>query len=155
MHSRKTGGTWIIVLEKGEKVIGMLEDFLERENINAGYFTAIGALSSAELAHYDLERKSYTTRSITEPLEIVSLMGNVGMKGSDRIIHSHIAVGTGDMELSGGHLKEAVVAATCEVFLTVIPGSMRRTYSGDIGLNLITGIDPTDSRDNVKEGKDQ
>ena len=37
----------------------------------------------------------------------------------------------------GGHLNRAIVGATCEMFIHVIPGEIDRKFSEEIGLNLI------------------
>ena len=137
MEDKKVGNSWVIVLQKGERIIEKLTEFIKRENIKSGCFHGLGAISSLELAHYNLEKKSYTSKSISEPLEIVSFTGNVARKGDEIIIHAHIAAGTEKMELYGGHLKEAVVAATCEVIFNDLEETINREYNDDIGLNLI------------------
>jgi len=128
---------WVIVLKRGEKIIEKLLEFINKENIKSGYFNAIGAISSVELGHYNLEKKKYTTRVMDSPLEIVSLLGNVAVKEKELIIHAHIVVGTEKMELYGGHLKEATVAVTCEVMFNELKQIVKREYDSETGLNLI------------------
>ncbi len=136
-YKRVDDGLWVIVLKKGEKIIEELRGFIEREKINSGCFNAIGAVSTVELGHYDLKRGDYTTRKFERPLEIVSLMGNVTTTGEERVVHGHILVGTGEMFVYGGHLKEATVAATCEIILREFKVGVSRKYDKEIQLNLI------------------
>ena len=137
MKYKKINGSWVIVLKSNEKIIESLKEFIKKNNIKSGYFNAVGAISSVELAHYNLEKKKYTTKLINQPLEIVSLMGNLTMKENERIIHAHIVVGTDKMELYGGHLKEATVAATCEIVLNEFKETIKKEYDKDTGLNLM------------------
>lgn len=39
-------------------------------------------------------------------------------------------------EVFGGHLNKAVISATCEMVITVINGSVDRSFSDSVGLNL-------------------
>ena len=137
MEYKKINGSWVIVLRRNEKVIESLKKFVGKNDIKSGYFNAVGAVSSVVLAHYNLEKKKYTTKSINKPLEIVSLMGNIAMKGTEKIIHGHIVVGTDKMELYGGHLKEATVAATCEIILNEFKETIEKHYDEDTGINLM------------------
>lgn len=138
MKYKKINGSWVIVLKRNEKIIESLKEFIKKNSIDLGYFNVVGAISSVELAHYNLEKKKYTTKLINQPLEIVSLMGNLTMKENERIIHSHIVVGTDKMKLYGGHLKEATVTATCEIVLNEFKEMIEEEYGESTGLNLIS-----------------
>lgn len=137
MEYKKINGFWVIVFKRGEKIIEKLTAFVKKENIKSGCFNAIGAASSVELAHYDLEKKKYSTKSVNRPLEIVSLMGNVAVKGKEAIVHAHVAVGTDKMEVYGGHLKEGIVSATCEMVFKEFGKMISKKYDEDTGLNLM------------------
>jgi predicted DNA-binding protein with PD1-like motif len=131
------GGSWLVVLEGGDEIIEAVTQFAREEEIEAGHFTGIGAVGSAELGHYDVDRQQYAWRSFAEPLEIVSLTGNVAKKGGNIVVHAHVAVGTHAMALFGGHLKKAVVSATCEIVLHEFEGELRRTHDPRTGLHLV------------------
>ena len=137
MEYKKINGSWVIVLRKGERIIKKLTEFIEAEDIKSGYLNAIGAVSEVELGHYNLEKKRYSTTQLNQPLEVVSLMGNVTMKGDEKIIHCHIVIGTNEMSLYGGHLKEATVAATCEIIFNELEEVIHKEQDEDTGLNLI------------------
>ena len=137
MKYKKIDDAWVIVLARGEKVIEKLTEFAKAENIQSGYFHGLGAISAVELAHYNVETKSYSVKSMEQLLEIINLTGNVARKESEIIIHAHVVAGTDKMEVYGGHLKEAVVAATCEVIFNEFQEPIHRKYDGDIGLNLM------------------
>jgi len=128
---------WVVVLKREERIIEKLTDFLNREGIQSGYFNAIGAVSAVELGHYNLQKGEYTTREFERPMEIVSLMGNITTTGGERVVHGHIVVGTPEMFIYGGHLKEATVAATCEIILREFKEEVSRRYDRKTKLNLI------------------
>lgn len=133
MKNKEVGDRLFIRLERGEEIVSELEQVLEDEGIHAGSFQAIGAVSKATLGHYSLESKEYREKELNQPLEIVSLQGTVTGEG----VHPHACLGTKDMETYGGHLVEAVVAATCEIIVTPEPGSLDRYHDDEIGLDLL------------------
>ena len=137
MEYRKIDDRWIIVLRRGEGIIEKLAEFLANESIRSGCITGIGAVSRVELGHFSLETKKYSTRVLERPLELVSLTGNVAMKGEERIIHCHAALGDEEMRLCGGHLVEGVVSATCELVLTEYTSEVAKSADPDTGLNLM------------------
>jgi uncharacterized protein len=137
MKIHKCNDIWVIVLVRGEKVIEKLTEFCRRENILSGCFNAIGAINQVEMAHFDSVKKHYSYKQMTGALEIVSLTGNITRKDDEIVIHSHINVSAEDMLCYGGHLKEAVVAVTCEITLTDLKTKITRAFDNEIGLNLI------------------
>jgi predicted DNA-binding protein with PD1-like motif len=50
--------------------------------------------------------------------------------------HYHIAVGDKDGHAWGGHLNAAVISATAELILTLLPGKIDRFKDAEVGLNL-------------------
>ena len=137
MKFKKIKDTYIIRLERDEKIIESLNRFLEDKSIKNGFFIGLGALSKVELALYRLEDKEYFFKNFEEALEISSLHGNIFLKENKPFIHAHIVVSDKNMETKGGHLKEAIVGATCEIILFTINNKIRRMYSEEIGLWLL------------------
>ena len=48
----------------------------------------------------------------------------------------HLSAGDGKGAVFGGHLNRAVISATCEMIVTLIPGAVDRVFSDEIGLNV-------------------
>ncbi|MFH1257920.1 MAG: PPC domain-containing DNA-binding protein [Candidatus Micrarchaeota archaeon] len=132
MEFRKENQHFVIRLEKGEKVVETLNNFVSEKSILGGFFQAIGAVSAAEIGYYDLERKSYLWKSFHEEMEVVSMMGSITETG----IHAHVVLADKTFHTYGGHLKEATVAATLEVFLTEMK-KIRRKEHPEVGLKLM------------------
>ncbi len=125
---------WLIVLEPGDDVIEALTRFARTTGVGAAHITGIGAVSQAEVGHYSVVSKAYSWRTFTQPLEILSLAGNVALKDGETLVHAHVVAGADDMTVVGGHLKRAVVSATCEIVLHGFEGEIRRMYDDRTGL---------------------
>ncbi len=137
MQSEKIKSNYVISIDRGEEIIKSLLDFCEKNKIKLGYFSGIGAVNKAELAHYSVETKKYSTKIINGPLEILNLTGNVTTMDNKCYIHAHIALSDEKMNTMGGHLKSAVVSAACEIFLVKIDSEVERNYDKSIGLNML------------------
>ena len=128
----------VLVLQKGDHLVGSLVSFCGKKNISSAWISGIGALSKATLALYNLENKSYSKKEIPGPLEIASLSGNVGLLNNKLVSHLHIVVSGLELQAFGGHLDEAIVSATCEIYIQILPVQIKRSHHTEIGLNLIT-----------------
>ena len=127
----------IIRLEKGEPIIKSLTEFCHKENIKSGGLWAIGAVLSAELAFYHLDRKDYSFKKFERPHEIASLIGNISLIEGKPFLHIHIVLSDDNFNCIGGLLKETTVGATCEVYLTDLDNSIERKMGEAIGLKLL------------------
>lgn len=128
---------FLIRLERGEEIIESIKKFCSKNNVNFGYFHGLGAVDKIELAHYRVDNKKYSSEIIEDALEILSLYGNITTMDYKIYLHSHIAVSNDKMKAFGGHLKEATISATCEIFLVSLKGSIDRFHDEEIGLNLL------------------
>ena len=137
MKFKKTGDTYIIRLDRNEKIIESIKSFCTKNNIKCGYFSGIGALDEVELAHYIADNKKYTSKVFKQPLEITSLTGNITSMDNEVYLHCHITLGDEEMKAVSGHLKEGKIAATCEVILVKLDMEINRKHDDFIGLNLL------------------
>jgi len=137
MKSRKTGNTYAIKLEKGEKILDSLRNFCAENKVDCGYFCGIGSAEQAELGFYIENKKKYNFELFRQPLEIISLKGNITTMNSEVYVHCHAVFSNANMEAIAGHLKDAIVSATCEIFLVKLDGEIERKYDDNIGLNLM------------------
>ena len=137
MRYKKIQSTYVIRLEKGEKIIERLLGFCEKEKVKAGYFNGLGAVSEAELGHYDLGKKEYSSKKLSGQYEIASFHGNISEMSGKSYVHAHIVVGDNGFSSWCGHLKEAVISATCEILLTRLDTAISRKKEEQTGLNLL------------------
>lgn len=130
-------GEHFFVLKRGQRIAEEILKFCSRNSIKSAYFSAIGAVSSAEIAFYDIDAKKYSFKTFSEDLEICSMAGNVAVMKGELVLHAHAAFSNRKIETIGGHLKDAMVSGTCEVFLVPLKEQLERKFDEDTGLNLI------------------
>ena len=65
-----------------------------------------------------------------------ALTGTIDTMGGDFYCHLHMSAGDDQGRVFGGHLNRAVISATCEMVVALLPGTVDRVRSEDIGLNL-------------------
>ena len=125
-----------------------LADFARQERCQASELTGIGAFEWAQLAYFDTERREYEELPLVEQVELLSLNGRITLplgidpdsaeaEGAEPHLHVHVALGRRDGSTFGGHLIEAEVRPTCEVFLTDYPARLARREDPDSGLAVI------------------
>jgi len=136
MKFKKIKDTFVISLDRGEKIIETLKQFCTKHKIKCGYFFGIGSLDEAELAHYIVDNKKYTSKIFKQPLEITSMAGNVTTMNKEVYLHCHITLSDEKMKAIAGHLKEGKIAATCEIILVKLNANVNRKYDDFTGLNL-------------------
>lgn len=137
MKVKRTETGFIAVLDRGDEVIASLKKLAFAERIGIASFTGIGAVKEAVLGYLDLNRKDYLKREFPESMEVVSLTGNIATGDGQTFVHCHAALGDNRMQLFGGHLFQATVSVTVEIFLRVYEGEMTRQFDENSGANLI------------------
>ena len=128
---------YVLVLKRGEKLVQNLESFAVSRGIEAAWLSALGAVLQAELAYYDLEKKEYQYHKLDETLEIASLSGNIALFEGKPTLHAHVVLADQNLKTYGGHLKEATIGGTCEVYLKLASGQYKRKQDGGTGLKLL------------------
>ena len=131
------GKTWAPVFDIGDEVIGGLTAFGRENGLDSSHFTAIGAFERTTLAYFDRVSKEYQELPIEEQVEVLSLVGDIALKGTEPQVHAHVVVGRSDGTTRGGHLLAAHVWPTLEVVLTETPEHLRRRHDEESGLALI------------------
>jgi predicted DNA-binding protein with PD1-like motif len=120
------GPTYVVRLDPGEKIAETLTALCERDKIGGGYLSGIGSAGEAEIGWFDALAKGYVWSKVAGPSEIVSLTGNVTKVDGRPFVHAHVALAGKDLIVKGGHLKEAVVAVTCEIILVAFKDDLAR-----------------------------
>jgi predicted DNA-binding protein with PD1-like motif len=128
---------YAVIFSAGDEAYSGLLDFAEKCHVTSAHFTAIGALSRVVLGWFDPQKKMYRQNPIDEQVEVATMMGDFALYQGKPSLHSHIVVGRRDGTANGGHLIEAIVSPTLEVFVTVDPVPLGKKYDPSSHLTLI------------------
>lgn len=107
-----------VIFARGDEAMSGLTEFAKKYNVRAGHFTAIGGVHSAIVAWFDPQRSQFKQIPITEQSEVVSMVGDIAMSKGQPVVHAHMVVAGSDGVARGGHVLEANVWPTLEVFVT-------------------------------------
>ena len=138
MQFQKIDNSYIVHVEKGEKVMDTLTQFCIDRNITSGQLSGIGAVKNVDIGAYNITSKEYIHKIFDSILELLSFQGNVAIKDDEPFIHAHITLGNHDMEVSGGHLFEMEVAAVGEFIIHDFKDKTHRVLNKDIGLATLS-----------------
>lgn len=136
MQYKQSGNTYIVRINLGEDIIESLKKLCEEEHIFLGRVEAIGATDNAVIGVYDLKKKEYYPEKISTFMEITSLNGNITSMDGKPYIHLHATLADQNHSMHGGHVLEMKVGATCEMFVTVPEGTVKRKREESLGINL-------------------
>ena len=126
----------IVRLKHDADLIQSITELAKNKGVEAGSFTAIGALKRARLGYYDQKNHEYREMEIDSPHEIASCIGNVSLKDGEPFIHAHVVLADEMGNTKAGHLSEGTVFAA-EVHLRQLEGPrLERKYDEVTGLSL-------------------
>jgi predicted DNA-binding protein with PD1-like motif len=128
---------YAIILAKGDEVMSGLTDFARQNKVTSASFTAIGAFSHATVAWFDDARKEFRLIPIEQQVELVSMIGDIALVNDQPSVHTHVAVASSDGTVRGGHVINAFVFPTLELFMTVYPTPLHKESDKATGLKLI------------------
>ena len=126
----------IVRLKHDADLIQSITELAKNKGIEAGSFTAIGALKRAKLGYYDQKNHEYREMKIDSPHEMASCVGNVSLKDEEPFTHVHVVLADEMGNTKAGHLFEGIVFAA-EVHLRQLEGpKLERKYDEVTGLSL-------------------
>ena len=128
---------YAIVLAKGDEVMSGLTDFARQNKVASASFTAIGAFSHATVAWFDDARKEFKLIPIEQQVELVSMIGDIALVNDQPVVHTHVSVASSDGTVRGGHVINAFVFPTLQLFITVYPTPLHKELDEATGLKLI------------------
>ena len=137
LHEQNGQKTFAVVFDTGDEVVSGLLEFAKEKALAGSHFTAIGAFSNVTFGFFDLGKKAYKKLEINEQVEVLSLIGDIALSQAEPKVHAHVVVGKADGTAHGGHLIEAHVRPTLELFLVESAERLIRKMDIESGLPLI------------------
>ena len=136
MEYKRFGDKIFVRIDRGEEILGQVEALARREGIRLASVQALGALDDFTVGVFDTASKQFLPNHFSGPYEIVSLTGTIDQMDGRPYLHLHLSAGDAKGQVVGGHLKRAVVSATCEMVLALAEGELGRAFDPETGLNL-------------------
>jgi predicted DNA-binding protein with PD1-like motif len=112
---RKEGNLIVFRFEDGKDLIESLKRVAKEHQIQSGVIlSGIGMLRDFEIGFYSREKSGYVTNKFDEPVELLSLSGNISLCNNEIFFHLHAALAKEDKNAIGGHVQKATVHNTIE-----------------------------------------
>ena len=139
MQAFRAPNAHVLRLDVGQELMQTLTAYLSQEKIHGGSVTGIGAVMNTTLGYFDVHTKEYHRRDFPDDMELVSLVGNITRVDGAPFVHAHAVISGADYVAYSGHLFNAEIAVTGELF--IIPAEVRITRALDqrTGLKLMAG----------------
>ena len=117
-----TGRTYIFKLPKGKDLLESLAGFCHDNLVKCGIVNVIGAVENATISVFDQAKKKYDKKVIAEPLEVVSLMGNISIQDNRPCVHAHVMLTNQEGQVFGGHLLPGTKIFIAEAYIQELVG---------------------------------
>lgn len=127
----------LVIINKGEEVHEQLCKFASEQALTSAWVSMIGGASSVTLGFYDIVNKTYIWNDYDEPLEIVSLSGDLAIVDGQPFFHLHGVFARRDSTCIAGHVKQCVIGLTGEALVTPLQIKIGRAFDEATGLKLI------------------
>ena len=137
MNHREVESTaeYVARFETGADWREEIEDLARAEDVEAGWFTALGAVQDAEVWFYDQEDTEYQSVTFDEPLEVAACVGNISLLDGDVFAHTHAVLSRPSGQAIAGHLDSATVWAG-ECRLRAFAEPLERSHDPATDLDL-------------------
>lgn len=138
MKYRKVKDGFLLRLEKGEEVVGALTEFVKNQDIPSGFITGMGAVRDATIGIFDIEKGEYIKKTFKDDLEVGNLTANISyLDDTDEpFVHCHIIVSDSSLSAYCGHLFEATVSVTLEVYIRAFKKKLTRKEDPELGFKF-------------------
>ena len=93
MEYRKFPQGYVVRLDPGEEIVERLTFLVDREGIQLGSVSALGAANDVTIGIFSTGEKKYSSRRYQGDFEISALVGNVSRKDGAPYLHLHITIG--------------------------------------------------------------
>ena len=135
MESKEQDQIIFVRLFSDENLFNMLEKVCQKHNVKtAVVLSGLGQLKKFKLGYF-VEKNNYSPQEFTDPHELISLTGNIGMLDNEKYeFHLHASLGNKNKETVSGHLIDGTVEITNEIVLLKTDIEIKREIEDKTGL---------------------
>lgn len=126
MHFADYSRGFVLKFDVGEKFHQTLLSFFKQKRFASGFYQGIGALKEVELGFFNTKKNNYIHKCLEGEFELITAMGNISLVEGEPFAHTHVCLGDKNYRSYSGHLFEATIAVTAEIFLIPIDIAMIR-----------------------------
>lgn len=126
----------LLRLDPGDEIISSIKEYCKNARIKSGLITGLGAVASFEVGYYDVQNQEFLKIEVNEGAEIANLTGIVTWVDDQPHVHLHGTFVTKDMVVHGGHVNNAVISATGEIWIKRT-SKISRKHDPKTGLNIL------------------
>ncbi len=133
-------GVHFLRLMRGEDVLKSVIEYCKEKNLTSGAIYGLGAVSTASLGYYDLDKKTYLENKFDFNAEVLCCTGNISKneETNDYIPHIHMIIGDIKGNTFGGHvLPGTIISVTGEFTIFEINSTITRKKDEEFNLNLL------------------
>jgi predicted DNA-binding protein with PD1-like motif len=125
-------------LDMGADLLEALEEQCRVHSISLGEVRALGAVTKARVGFYHQKEREYHFLDFDQPLEIVSLTGNISLKDGRPLVHAHVTLADAAGRALGGHLAPGTEVFACEFVIQEYEAreALSRGFDEETGLFL-------------------
>jgi predicted DNA-binding protein with PD1-like motif len=121
-----TGKVWKVTMGTNDEVVSGLAEFAEKNKITSAYVTGVGGFINATFGWTDPQVRAFKKIEVNEKVEVSSFTGNITTENGQVQVHFHVLVTGSDGIAKGGHLIEAHVNPTMELYVVEAPPSQQK-----------------------------
>jgi predicted DNA-binding protein with PD1-like motif len=136
----------LLRLEHGRKLIGELTDYCYKKNISSAIILGIiGSLGSVRFAKQPTAKQGvdetfgHDYKEFEGPWNVLSGQGSLSVFEDEKIFHIHLVLKHNIIEdkMMGGHLVEAEVKNTLEIYIGEPDYQLRREFDPKFGMSAL------------------
>ena len=134
MKSKENNNIIFIRLFPEENVNEQLIKACKNHNVKTAIvLSGIGQLKYAQLGYF-VEKENYAPETFSEPLELLSITGNICRQEDGYTLHLHVVLGDKEKKTIGGHFIDGNISITGEIILLKSDINIKRKIDDNTGL---------------------
>ena len=138
----------LLRLDHGQKIVSALSDYCQKKGISSAMI--IGIIGSLERVRFAKTRENVKQFGVEKsfghdyeefegPWSILSGQGSLSLFEGEKIFHLHLSLSTPKVggQIIGGHLVEADVWNTVEIYIGELNYQLQREFDAKMGMSAL------------------